>query len=552
MAEKLPLRKKSPMNGRNTLKKLYTPSDDLHFDNEHENHISRQLQSINENLVFPDPPIISTEEVQAAVRLDKNGKAAGEDGITFEHIAGAGEIIFLLLVKLFTAMLKHSYARDDIKRGVIITLFKGGNKRKDNPDNYRAITLSSVILKIFERILLTRIQLFDDLRPPIHPLQGGFQKNLGCLMTYFLLRETVNFANENGSLLYVCFLDVRKAFDCVWHDGLFYKLYNIGIDKALFKILQNLYKGMTSCVKFHGCKSEWFPIQQGTRQGGVISPLLFLVYFNDLLYELERSGLGICVNNLSLSSPTVADDMLVASLSRSGLAGLMRICFIHACLWRFLHAALKSAVVVLNEKRVKYLSAERIWKLGDAIVPENDQYKHLGIICGKNLGLDEVIVDACKKLKGTYLNIANSGLHDNGLNPITSLHIYNSVVLPKALYGCELWCNLSPKHILPLERAHRFCLKFMQNLPRNTKSEVALNLIASKPIEVEIDRRKLIFFEQLCNLPSHLRVKELFIHRMINYFDNPSRQVRFIPDIHRMGAWDGLRYFIVALPEPSI
>ena len=112
--------------------------------------------------------------------------------------------------------------------------------------------------------------------------------------------------------------------------------------------------------------------------------------------------------------------------------------------------------MVLNEKRVKYLSAERIWKLGDAIVSENDQYKHLGIICEKNLSLDEVIVYACKKLKGTYLNIANSGLHDNGLNPITSLHIYNSVVLPKALYGCELWCNLSPKHILPLERAHRF------------------------------------------------------------------------------------------------
>ena len=77
-------------------------------------------------------------------------------------------------------------------------------------------------------------------------------------------------------------------------------------------------------------------------------------------------------------------------------------------------------------------------------------YKHLGIICENKLSLDEVIVYACKKLKGTYLNIANSGLHDNGLNPITSLHIYNSVVLPKALYGCESWCNLSPKHILPL------------------------------------------------------------------------------------------------------
>ena len=74
------------------------------------------------------------------------------------------------------------------EKGVIITLLLGGNKRKDDPDNYRAITLSPVILKLFERILLTRIPLFDNIQPPIHPLQEGFQKH-GCLMTSFMLRE---------------------------------------------------------------------------------------------------------------------------------------------------------------------------------------------------------------------------------------------------------------------------------------------------------------------------------------------------------------------------
>ena len=94
----------------------------------------------------------------------------------------------LLLAKLFTAMLKHSYAPDDIKRGVTIILFKGGNKRKDNPDNYRAIILSFVILKIFESLLLTRIQLFDDLRSPIYPLQGGFK--ISRMLNDVLLRVT--------------------------------------------------------------------------------------------------------------------------------------------------------------------------------------------------------------------------------------------------------------------------------------------------------------------------------------------------------------------------
>ena len=73
-----------------------------------------------------------------------------------------------------------------MKKGVILTLFKGGNKRKDNPNNYRVITLSSVLLKLLERILLTRIEIFDTIVPPIHSLQGGFKKQQGCVMTSFL------------------------------------------------------------------------------------------------------------------------------------------------------------------------------------------------------------------------------------------------------------------------------------------------------------------------------------------------------------------------------
>ena len=78
---------------------FYSSSDDPRFDDEHKNHISRQLQIINENLAFSEPPNISAEEVEAAVRLGKKGKAAGDDGITYEHIAFGGEIIFVLLAK---------------------------------------------------------------------------------------------------------------------------------------------------------------------------------------------------------------------------------------------------------------------------------------------------------------------------------------------------------------------------------------------------------------------------------------------------------------------
>ena len=87
-----------------------------------------------------------------------------------------------------------------MKLGFSITLHKGNRKRKDDLDNYRVFTLLSTLLKLYERILLNRIgSMFT-----VYDLQGWFQKQRGCLFTSFLLRESVAFAKENNSKLYVC------------------------------------------------------------------------------------------------------------------------------------------------------------------------------------------------------------------------------------------------------------------------------------------------------------------------------------------------------------
>ena len=76
------------------------------------------------------------------------------------------------------------------------------------------------------------------------------------MMTSFLVRESFCFANENDSKVHACYLDIRKAFDQVWHNGLFYKLANCGVDKALLKVLFILYTDMESCVRTQTHKSD--------------------------------------------------------------------------------------------------------------------------------------------------------------------------------------------------------------------------------------------------------------------------------------------------------
>jgi len=220
------------------------------------------------------------------------------------------------------------YIPDILKRGVIITLHKGGSKPKDNPDSHRAITLTSIVLKLFESVLLQRCS--TNMMADLNIQQCGFQEGLGCLMTSFMLRESVYFAREHGSKLYVCYLDGRQAFDKVWHYGLFYKLQTKIDDTSLLAFME-LYANMTSCVKNRGHTSKWFHVRQRTRQGGKNSPICYLVYINGLINALEHSGQGFCMYGLNVNSPTVADDMIHIAFSKHALDGMMKICYDYSC-----------------------------------------------------------------------------------------------------------------------------------------------------------------------------------------------------------------------------
>ena len=124
--------------------------------------------------------------------------------------------------------------------------------------------------------------------------------------------------------------------------------------------------------------------------------------------------------------------------------------------------------------------------------------------------------------------------YEDSLHPLTCKKIYNAVVLPKALYGCENWSALTSAELLTLERAHRFCIKRMQSLPMYTRADIALGLLAIFPIEVEIDLRKLILFGQMCQLNSHFWAKTMFLNRLTSFIINPRKQTGFIAENNRL------------------
>ena len=195
---------------------------------------------------------------------------------------------------------------------------------RGGPWNYRGITLPSTIYKLLEKVMLSRFRAYG-ITTKIHPLQGGFRPGYSCLHTAFIFQETISHLREQKKKVYVALLDVKKAFDTVWHAGLFHKIQEAGISGQALNFIRQWYDNSMCSVLWNDQPSRTISISQGVKQGGVLSPLLCSLYVNDLLVELENSGLGARLGNIYLGAPMYADDLAMIATSPEELQGMLDI-----------------------------------------------------------------------------------------------------------------------------------------------------------------------------------------------------------------------------------
>ena len=174
-------------------------------------------------------------------------------------------------------------------------------------------------------VLLNRLENYAKQNRLFSNLQFGFQEGVGCTEASFSILELINHMLKRGSKVFGCFLDVRKAFDTVWIDGLFYKLFTeFDIRDRMWLAIKDLYTEVRCQALYSNTLSRKSDISQGTGQGRILAPLMYKVYINSLLDELTNHCYTISVNQLSLPSPSFADDIALLALYPTFLTSLMR------------------------------------------------------------------------------------------------------------------------------------------------------------------------------------------------------------------------------------
>ena len=444
----------------------FNPTEMCHIVNEIETRLERGDCSYK----------IESSDVRTAISHLKLGKSDGEEGLNSDHIINGSAMLQKYLTLVFNAMISHGISPDSMLNGTMVPIPKGKGKAIIYSDNYRAITLSSILCKVFDWIIL--IKENNILRSS--DLQFGFKEHASTTQCIFALNEVISYYNSKGSDVFAVFLDATKAFDRIIFCKLFRKLLDRNMPPLLLRFLRYMYTNQNLQVRWCPITVAKFGASNGVKQGAVLSPVLFSVYMDDLYFQLKESGNGCYIGNHYVGSLGYADDTVLMSPSLKGLQKMVDISVDYASKHDIIYDGSKSQSVIFptiinrHTERHIIIGGERLQNVNDAV--------HLGHhVSAKNK--DCMLQSAISQFWRSF-NIFRSDF--GKLHPDIQCELFKTYC--SSFYGAPLW-NINSKCFRQLCAAWRKCLRKIWRVHQMTHCDIITLVSRCKPIEIGIQQR---------------------------------------------------------------
>ena len=496
----------------NTHKEVYLPLEQAKQETEDDHYMLREITVI---------------EITKTLKKCKNRSAPGEDQISYLILKNLDRDQLSHIALIYNSCLKTGYFPMAWKQAKVVMLPKPG-KDLTKPTSYRPISLLPAIGKVFERIIANRLSTFLEKANYFDENQAGFRRNRSTLDQLFKLSQSVSTALKKHKKAVGVFLDVEKAFDAVWLDGLKYKLgtAEVGLPTKAIRLLSSFLTNRHLRVHRDSAISNRIELKAGTPQGSALSPLLFIFYVNDT----PKPPPGVLISKF-------ADDMAAWAIQKQekraekSIQTYLDALFDWCNKWKIKLNPSKTQVgLFTNSNTVKEITLN----LGRVPLTVSNEIKFLGLTFDRKLTWRHHIenirhrmwlrINAIKAISGRNL----------GMQSKTLIHLYKMWIRPIALYGAPAYYSAAKTHINKIQVIQNSALRVALRKTRRTHIEDLHQEGSLIPLKAEAVRSSHRFMEK--KIDDSLIRKLLIEHKIMLDYDRyrkarPSKTpIDLIPD----------------------
>ena len=435
----------------------------------------KRKQNIENNVLDED---FNIQELTHTIKSLKN-TAPGHDNITNEIIKHLSVSSLMVLLAFYNFSWKQGKLPDQWKLSTIIPIHKK-DKDKHDAKSYRPISLTSNFGKIMEKLVTNRLSWYLEKNNLINPFQNGFRKNKNSQEHLFRLQNTIRNGLNNKLAVITIFLDIEKAYDMVWKDGLLFKLLNhMKISGKMYNWIQDFLKNRKFQVRINGTLSKKYTIENGTPQGSSLSPLLFLIMINDIKLSNSKVHISLFADDIAiwLETKNINNGINVLQQSLTELENWAKN-------WGFRFSVCKTKALIFSHKKIEN---QLNLKLNNQDIEYVSQFKFLGLIFDNKFTWNAHVnyIEAnCNKRMNLLKFVSGTKW---GVNRNSLYKLYTAFILSKIDYGCEFYYSTSQQNRYKLDQIQYKCLRLCTGAFKSTPINILLITNKEKPLEI---RRK--------------------------------------------------------------
>ena len=494
-------------------KELYSKRTSSTYHKSWTEFIEKEIEKLHENRKHEkdkmnDP--INEKEVQQA-KSPKNNKSTGPDKVKNEFIKYGGRELTKALSQTFNKIFENETIPISWNKSNTINIDKG-IPDKELLENKRGISLTNNICKIFEKVINNRIKSALSFTEA----QAGAREGRSSVDQLFILKSVIQQRKFQRKQTYIALIDIEKAFDYTWREGMFYNLWQRGVRGKIWRIMYNLCQDQVTTINTKYGPANEIELENGIRQGKVLSGPEFGALVDEVEVELRAEGLGIKYGHLIILSLLFMDDITITSSDTDQLKNMLTVLEYVCNKWYLKINYKKSGVLMFKSKNSKTDNSKIM--VGSKTYAVKKKMKYLGEALTNNLKITQHLKEKRTNIQ-SILHVCIYTAKNKILSQIktrTLIKLYQTTILPALLYGCETW-YISREDIKELTDIQFTIIRTILKLPVSTPKPALLGEIGEFPIELNIKEKKLMYLHKA--FTSKTRINDIS-HIQIEKYNN--------------------------------